>query len=161
MEIKFRGKRSDKKGWDYGYYIKHLGIQPSPMDTAPLDSEYKHYLMMDGTADWRMERNTVHCEVIPETVGQFTGIKDKNGKEIYEGDIVKCHKFTQELGENLGVYEGEKEFIAKISFSIYGGTQVELVNGNFMFVWEFEEGWHEESLEVIGNIYDNPELLGG
>ena len=90
---------------------------------------------------------------------QYTGLKDKNGKEIYEGDVVKCHKFTQELGDNLGVMEGEREFIAKIEFSVFGGTQAILPNGEFMFVWEFEEGWHEESLETIGNIYENPELL--
>ena len=138
-EIKFRGL--DKKGnWHYGFYWE-----------AP-----------DGTT-WIKEKisesHYADFEVIRETVGQFINLPDKNGKEIYDGDIVKCHKFTQELGENLGVREGEKEFIAEIVFDTYGGTRVKLPSGGYFFVWEYEEGWHEESLEVIGNIYENPELL--
>lgn len=86
-------------------------------------------------------------------------VHDKNGVELFDGDIVKCHKFTQEVGENLGVVEGEKEFIAVIEFSRYGGIRLKNKDGEFMFLWEFEEGWHEESLEKIGNKFENPELL--
>lgn len=93
------------------------------------------------------------------TLLQWTGLKDKNGVKIFDKDIVRCHKFTEEMGANMGVVEGEKEFVARVEFSVYGGTQVVLPNDNFMFVWEYDEGWHEESLEVIGNIYENPELI--
>lgn len=87
-----------------------------------------------------------------------TETHDKNGVELFDGDICKCHKFTQEAGDNLGVIEGEKEFTAVIEFSRYGGIQLKTKDG-YMFLWEFEEGWHEESLEKIGNRFENPELL--
>ena len=89
---------------------------------------------------------------------QFTGLKDKNGKEVWEGDILKVHIFTQELGESLGVREGEKEFIAEICYQelglwLQGDTEEE---GGYILWFN---GMHEESLEVIGNIFENPELL--
>lgn len=91
---------------------------------------------------------------------QYTGLKDKNGKEIYEGDILKCHIFTQELGENLGVTEGEKQFIAEVCEMGVMGFQVTTKSnesGNLFWYDNFEDP--EEQLEVIGNIYENPELL--
>ena len=90
---------------------------------------------------------------------ESTGLIDSKGKEIFEGDIVKVHKFTQELGENMGVSEGEKEFIAKINFSVYGGIFLSAKNNDSCPLWEYEDGFHEESLEIIGNIHENPELL--
>ena len=83
---------------------------------------------------------------------QFTGLHDKNGKEIYEGDIVKFHRFVQELGDGLGITEGEREIICEISFCESG---VMLDDVPFFSVG----GIHEESFEVIGNIYENRYLL--
>ncbi len=72
-EIKFRGKRNDGKGWCFG------NVQaPFPTDDNPT---YNLWFMNDT--------NHIQREVIPETVGQFTGVTDKNGREIYEGDIIK------------------------------------------------------------------------
>lgn len=119
-----------------------------------------------GSLDWdKVEQENdakeeeYRKEISALPIMQFTGLKDKIGKEIWESDIVRCHKFTQEAGESLGVREGEREFIATIEFTVYGGTRVVLPDGESMFVWEFEEGWHEESLEVIGNIHQTPTLL--
>lgn len=87
-----------------------------------------------------------------------TGLKDINGKDIWEGDILKVHIFTQELGSNLGVQEGEKEFKAEICYQemglwLQGNTEEE--SGYILWF----NGMHEESFEVIGNIYENKELL--
>jgi uncharacterized phage protein (TIGR01671 family) len=89
---------------------------------------------------------------------QYTGLKDKNGKEIYEGDVVKLHHFTQVLGENLGVSESENEFIGQICFQELGlwiETNKEENSSYLLCI----NGLHEDSFEIIGNIYFKPELL--
>jgi len=88
---------------------------------------------------------------------QYTGLTDKNGKEIYEGDLCNCHIFTQELGENMGVREGEREFLCEINFGTEGVT-LKTNNEDSGPIWAYD-GFHEESLEIIGNIHENPALL--
>lgn len=91
-------------------------------------------------------------------VMQFTGLKDKHGKDIYEGDILKVHIFTQELGEGLGVREGEKEFNAEICFQEMGlWLQGDTEEESAYILWI--DGLHEESFEIIGNIFENPSLI--
>ena len=125
-EVIFRGKRADNGEWIEGSL---LGIdwcdKPSTYSIAP---------------------NTpvsVFYSVIPETVGQYTGLTDKNGKRIFEGDIVSLVK-----------HDG---LIYKV---VYVPCRYELVNskGVNCFVLDI---YKSENIEVIGNIYDNPELLGG
>ena len=82
------------------------------------------------------QKEWVHCD--NGIICQYTGLDDKNGKEIYEGDIVKY--------ENM---------IGKIMF-FHGG----FILSDFEETEEWELGVINEETEVIGNIYDNPELLG-
>lgn len=137
-EIKFRGKRIDNGEWVYGSLIQ-------------CDITGKRYILPMGS-DANESDKVGHegClmlftfEVIPETVGQFTGLKDKNGKEIYEGDICNCREY-----ECFGKVEWNNE------------------EAGFYFCVVMEGGGFEEEhlydyvdeLEVIGNIYENPELL--
>ena len=92
-------------------------------------------------------------EVIPESVGQFTGVVDKNGTRIYEGDILLDVDFD-ENGNNISskfpvVYDYSKcQFAIDNSFKKDGSS---LVN--------FVEYFGIEKLEVVGNICDNPEML--
>lgn len=81
------------------------------------------------------------CDVYPETVGQYTGLTDKNGKKIFEGDVVKI-KFPN----------GAR----KTDF-------VRFANGGFLpFIIQYDTfDWGGEDCRVIGNIHDNPELLKG
>ncbi|WP_185269212.1 YopX family protein [Chryseobacterium indologenes] len=91
---------------------------------------------------------------------QYTGLKDANGVEIYEGDIVNFHIFTQELGLNMGVQEGEKEFKGFICFEELGLAFKQSEEDEEWFYLVYSPGMiHEESFEVIGNIYSNPDLL--
>ena len=134
-EIKFRGLCKFTNKWAYGDLI-HVDNKP-------------YRIFIYGKESFFIK---------PETATQFTGLKDKNGKEIWEGDILKVHIFTQELGESLGVREGEKEFVAEIWYQELGlwlqGNNEE--DGGYMLWFN---GMHEESIEVIGNIFENPALL--
>ena len=95
--------------------------------------------------------------VDPSTVGQYTGLKDKNGERIFEGDIVNLHYFFQNADSGtLGVYEDETTIIAQIVYFEYGiGFISKRENG---YVRDYVE-MPEEEIECIGNMHDNPELL--
>ncbi len=130
----------------------------------------KHYIIPDDATCSTLHTFGRNCgssdciegfvEVIPSSVGQATGLKDKNDSMIYEGDICNIHIFTQELGENMGVMEGEREFVAEICFDCICGLSVKNKNGDsgplYMY-GGFEDS--EEQIEIIGNIHQHPELL--
>lgn len=88
---------------------------------------------------------TVYVAVDPETVGQYTGLTDKNGTKIFEGDII--------------------DFLYRSGYDDYGIVQYDADETEFGFVYNLiYEGlgrhYQSKDIEVIGNIYDNPELLG-
>lgn len=122
-EIKFRGKNKQTGEWLLGD-LMHDNIGGSYIYPIDAKNLYKENA------------------VIPDTIGQFTGLKDKNGREIYEGDIVKCNGFIYQV-----CYECER--IA----SFY------IVNYGDMYRHYFGEAMEAEDCVVIGNIHDNPELL--
>ena len=119
--IKFRG-RTSKGEWVYGYFSKN------PNDDAFIFAE---------RGDFLVEENTV---------GQFTGLLDCNGKEIYEGDIVRV---LDPDYEHLGI--GIAEYL-----NDYGIWYVDGEGTNDGLFDLYHQGC---SFEVIGNIHDNPELF--
>ena len=126
-EILFRGKRIDTGEWAEGFYCggnERKTLRPCIFVYIP-------------------DRQSYDCQdIIPETVGQYTGLKDIHGVKIFEGDIVNyngsCHKVVFESRNGtgyFGIVVGENE------------------------TWGFGHSTPAYMMAVVGNIYDNPDLL--
>jgi len=150
-EILFRGKRLDNGEWVIGCLITDDG-------KAFIVSEC-HWEEDIDSANRCME--CFGFEVDPETVGQYTGLKDKNGVKIFEGDIVQRRAPIYKLGEKapVGDYLARGKVVwDESSFTEVGYYAVSaydhLGNMTKYILFNGTNGWH-----VIGNIHDNPELL--
>lgn len=145
-EIRFRGKRIDNGEWVTGAYIHNSG---------------KPFIISHEVIDWDDEffAPEFWWRVDPSTVGQYTGLNDKNGKEVCEGDIVRMHYFFENYHPvTLGAFEDEEEIVCKLSITPLG---VYFENNNMTgYLCDYLEDPSEE-LEVIGNIHDTPDLLKG
>ena len=126
-EILFRGKRLDNGAWETGSLV-----------IVRMDCHDAQYYIADKMTGY-------HTPVDSSTVGQYTGLTDKNGKRIFEGDIAK-------------VLQGKDKDIAYVGFE-NGAFMLYPKTGNIYerTLWEY---WYNDwDVEVIGNITDNPELL--
>lgn len=141
-DIKFRGK-TENNIWKYGSLLKD-----NPQKT--------YYIVNNEDGSGR--------EVLEKTTGQYTGLKDKNGKEIYEGDIVEF----KDVGEEGYEYKEGFDFdnIAQVVYkngiytlSNFGETDNSYYATNSTDEERLEEVLRNGNCKVVGNIYDNPELL--
>ena len=144
-EIKFRAKDIDSGLWVYGNYVKYNED----------DGELIHCIVSEERC--QVSAELVYTQVDPTTIGEFTGLQDKNGKEIYDGDILKNN-------------------LSKFLFALVCWHQ----NGYFFCDWnmgrhpsnykcneyaplgevlKFQIDGKKVEFEVIGNVFDNPELL--
>lgn len=143
-EIIFRGKSEYDGEWIHGGALHQ---------TDNYGDEVDRWFIIDGT-----ETNDYDIgepiRVIPETIGQYTGLTDKNGKKIFEGDIIKTHgndsyviKYGEYIPRNycLARYRDKPT----IGFYAYDGERC------------FQLSTNSRCYEVIGNIHDNPELAEG
>lgn len=148
-EILFRGKRQDGV-WFEGSLLRYKVETPSRTENHYKIQEF-NYGYSDDELINQEYMSGFDEEVIPETVGRYTGLTDKNGKKIFEGDIL------------LYKYKHDKRDVCCNGWVSYNQKMcahvIRYINGEFCFADEdfFED---VEQIEVIGNIYDNPELLG-
>ena len=143
-EIKFRGKRVDNGEWVFGSFV------PVALEGSNGDLISCGFIRRHNRGIGKMET----IEVDRETVGQFTGLHDKNGKEIYEGDVLR---FNGEYPMNLDSWMGRR-FWEKTGYVYYDDKESRFTcteMGNQVST----SYWIACSKEVIGNIYEHPELL--
>lgn len=132
-EIWFRGKRCDNGEWVYGSLL-------NPYRKKPLIAHYENGQEILGYT----------VEVIPDTVGQYTGLKDKNGKRIFEGDIL--------------IYVVDGEYDVNEKYLVVFVDDEAAFKVRFYYIGKFacyDDIAPCEKLEIIGNVHDNPEFLGG
>lgn len=132
-DIEFRGKRTDNGEWVYGYVCRYGWTGKENTYIVP---DYASALYS--------------LEVDPDTVGQYTGLKDKNGTKIFEGDIIYA----------------VSNFDAANMVVVYDPAEFRLVPCEDYKTYKPGRGfkclcYESFYMEVVGNIYDNPELLGG
>lgn len=127
-EVIFRGKQTDNGEWIEGAYSPfHLNFGER--------EEKPHIIIISDDEDI----DGLWCEVIPETVGQYTGLTDKNGVRIFEGDIVDY-----------------------ISSDVIGNPKTGTIIVEDMTDYDTMIYLnHSDELQIIGNIHDNPEILKG
>ncbi|MBB6731908.1 YopX family protein [Cohnella zeiphila] len=141
-EIKFRGRHIDTGEWVYGNLI---GTDVIVGPIVEWDSEYFN------TEYW--------VKVDPETVGQYTGLQDRNGKEIFEGDFVTLTKRDEEY-----VIQGNGYMDVGIENGWSVSGTVKFLHNSWFIEEDNEKGLPldfegKQALEIIGNIHENPELL--
>lgn len=161
-EYKFRGKSVYTGKWVYGFYLEQ--------DTYSLGSKNtkRDLLMKNAGIIVENSKCTSGTIIYKETLGQYTGLKDRNMKEIYEGDIVK---------RSLRDKENNKIFFEDFYVIIFEKATFQYKGIREYYISETGEKWRKKEkeiyrqnlgsnfgvdikdIEVIGNIYDNPELL--
>ena len=131
-EILFRGKRANNGEWVEGYYVRY-----------GFTGKEKHYIVPVYASD------LYAFEVDKKTLCQYTGLTDKNGKKIWENDIIKTSRYGKDDGKGS-------------NFAGFDIFSVRWDDGGFALYskWRRFNLRDNNEYEVIGNIFDNPELLG-
>ena len=143
-EILFRGKRIDNGEWVYGHYGEYTNMRSETISAMSVPNKNSIY-------------GNLCYDVDPSTVGQYTGLTDKNGKKIFEGDIVFywCSDIVAVV--KFGEYQDSDSTKKAYGYFVEYLEDGKIVQENM----DSREKDDEYGCEVIGNIHDNPELLGG
>ena len=144
-KIKFRAKGLNDDNWHYGSYVYTDDNRNNPFASGPFKE--KHHIIQYYPGDWNLG-GWEAIEINPNTLGQFTNLKDKNGEEIYEGDIIA---FNWRSSDGVDITDL---------------LEVRFIRGVFAFLWDGDID-HEANIvspthewaTVVGNIHDNPDLI--
>jgi uncharacterized phage protein (TIGR01671 family) len=132
-EIIFRGKRVDNGDWVEGSLVNNVFFHVDTKGAIPYiinPYEYEEYDCMEDIGE-------LAVEVAPETVGQYTGLKDRNGKMIFEGDVVHVDNYDEGWDSTV-VFKGGA-FAIDVEGKDYDYTAI---------------GWVEYEMEIIANIHE-------
>lgn len=147
-KILFKAKRAKDGEWIEGYYYKvqetvHCFKEDYEKNPVPIH----HFIIFTRTTDWGLPMQVYQTEIISETLCQFTGLYDKNGKKIWENDICdRKEKYPEVVKMNNGDWTLDYSYVFGKEYG-YG-----FCNLGF-YVTE------RKCVEVIGNAFDNQELL--
>ncbi len=154
-EILFKAKRIDNGEWVEGYYYKMSETTycfKEDYERKPVPEH--HYILQKRMTDWGLPNQMIQIEIDPETLCQFTGLYDKNGKKIWENDIIKYHFGEIYAPIKYGHYQ-----------NCFDSQKTEHVG--FYIDWTGDKclrkdlGYWIDMVYAIpvGNIFDNKELL--
>lgn len=136
--ILFRGKRLDNGEWVYGYFVKYQPCASEDKFVCGIVPTYASALYL--------------IEVDPETVGEYTGLEDKNGTKIFEGDIVYVTPSENQTEIYLSGY-------CQVCYEDKFACFVLVSNKDSHATAVTFSAFADSDIEVVGNIYGNPELL--
>ena len=143
-EIKFRGKRLDNGEWEYGDLLQYddgsvcIGVHSKNYTDDGFNVGQYHHI----------------APVNEDTVGEYTGLKDRNGKEVYEGDIIRFSNPYLIISQGKQSFGMVKYYDALAGFALYNSSEDK-------FPMECDWLKIDGSTKVFGNIHDNPEFLKG
>ena len=144
-EIVFKGKRVDNSEWAYGFLVEALNCVTDKNETFIIEQDATYFTYGEFACA---------VEVKPETVGQFTGLCDKNSKKIFEGDIISATAL--DTGEEQRAVVCFGNFIDENNDDEYIGFFIEF-DGIKTTITQLAMEECKNRIEVIGNKYDNKE----
>ena len=144
-DVLFRGKRVDNGEWVYGFLVEALNCVTDKSETFIIEQDATYFTYGEFACA---------VEVKPETIGQFTGLCDKNGRKIFEGDIISA--VTLDTGKEQRAVIGFGNFIDENNNDEYIGFFIEF-DGIKTTITQLSMEECKNRIEVIGNKYDNKE----